>query len=370
MGHDLPGGEGVLDLLDNDRREDRLDVQSDIISDLRAECQQALVLQLGLTLHLAVGLVTERAVVDIALGLRHGKDGVVALVRNQTRAFLALAVDAESGIEQVQQTAVVAVTTVFRIELPVAGHELSRIAQNLDRALEDALNVFAHHWTQKVVERGDGRVEGAEHEAAECLDPQPLQRMLGHIEFLRIAAHAFQPPPERHADKRTGRVVGPLVIDADERPVGLVTTQRAAHGCALVGAAIYPGMDGAIGCPRHHHRSIADMGRTEIAAVGQLGFEAEVAPGLSAKDVFLFGSEDRLAVIDCVIDRSRLRPRGDGHGFGVHGLLPKLVRNRGPKRVVRKCPSRSASSRHRPCRYRRCRRRCHGPPTCAGTAAP
>jgi hypothetical protein len=72
------------------------------------------------------------------------------------------------------------------------------------------------------------------------------------------------------------------VIDAVEAigaPASLHHDQRAA-----VRAAVLERVQPALRVARHHHRHVADGGGEEAAGIGQLGLEAEEAPGRAAPD--------------------------------------------------------------------------------------
>ena len=126
-----------------------------------------------------------------------------------------------------------------------------------------------------------------------ALNPQHPQAVLGHFEVFGHAALAFKAAQERHTDQVALQVVAPVVVDAGEilGVAQLVAYQQR----AAMRASVNKCMDLTIVAAHRDHRRVADIGRSVVAGLGDLGFECDIGPHRSAENpLLLFGKDLRI----------------------------------------------------------------------------
>ncbi len=229
-----------------------------------------------------------------------GRVGVVHVVTvtlvHLHAALLRRAVDAVGDEELVQQARVVGVAQVLGVELPVAGDQLPRIAENADRAVEEALDHPGAELAEILLQRlGALRLEGAEKHAFVVPHGQFSRRLLLEIEVVGHAAFALEPLAEGQAGELAGGGIAPAVIEAH---VALGVPAQLAHDHrAAVRAAVDEGVDRAVLVARHHDRRVADPRGAEVAGVRDLGFQTQIAPGRAAEDALHLERVQLLVVV-------------------------------------------------------------------------
>ena len=153
------------------------------------------------------------ALVGVALGESDVVPAAVVLAR---AAFGRQAVQLERREERMQQARMIVVAAVFDVELPVVVHELAVAAENLDLAVQRALDVLDHHRAEVVAKRRRRARERAEDQTAYGLDAQPDQPMLRLVEIGRHAAFLLDAFFERDAGQVAVEIVNPVVVRANE----------------------------------------------------------------------------------------------------------------------------------------------------------
>ena len=132
---DLADGEGVVDLLEHEAREDGEDLELDAVAELVHRVEQARVGEAVVRVLRADALVAVGGAARV-VGPVDGVAGVVAAVRaHQHAAALGEARDPEGAEEGVEQARVVGVLDVLHVELPVVRQGLREAAQHLDASL-------------------------------------------------------------------------------------------------------------------------------------------------------------------------------------------------------------------------------------------
>ena len=91
---------------------------------------------------------------------------------------------------------------------------------------------------------------------------------------------------ERHADEVALQVVGPLVIDT--LMTEAITARFAADDRTTVGTAVHERVQSAFFVTGDHNRGVPDECGLEIPGFGYFRFQADIIPGVAAKDAFLF----------------------------------------------------------------------------------
>ena len=129
---------------------------------------------------------------------------------------------------------------------------------------------------------GASRRQRAEHEARQRLEPQLARPVLLGPALRRHAALAAEPLAERHAGEVAGKIVAPVVIDADDvaRLAALVEHQQR----AAMRAAVLERVQRSVLVAGHHDRHGPEVGAAIAVGAGQLGLEAKEIPGRPAKD--------------------------------------------------------------------------------------
>src|SRR4051812_47651160 len=108
-------------------------------------------------------------------------------------ALLRRSVDAVGDKKLVQQARVIGVAQVLGVELPVAGDELSRVAEDADRPVEEAPDDAGAELAEVLLERlGLVGLEGAEKHAGAAFDLELARRRGLHVEILRHATFALE----------------------------------------------------------------------------------------------------------------------------------------------------------------------------------
>src|SRR6476660_1985813 len=108
-------------------------------------------------------------------------------------ALLRRAVDAVGDEELVQQAGVVGIAQVLGVELPVAGDELARVAEDADRPVEEALDDACAELAEVLLERlGLFGLEGAEEHASAVAYLHFPRGDRFHFEILGHTAFALQ----------------------------------------------------------------------------------------------------------------------------------------------------------------------------------
>ena len=126
-----------------------------------------------------------------------------------------------------------------------------------------------------------------------------------HAAFdLAVLPHAA---PQRHALQVAAQRVAPLVIRADEllHPTAVAL---AAELHAAVRAHVLEAVQRAIGRAAQNHRALTHHGALEVARVGHLGLQADVAPVALVEEAFQLLAVQRLVGVD-----------GEGDAAGVAG---------------------------------------------------
>src|SRR5271166_2061239 len=95
--------------------------------------------------------------------------------------------------------------------------ELSRVAENLHRPIEDAVYPRADVVSEVFLDRLHLVAEGCENQTPVRRQVELLQRVLSSIEARRVAALALEPFAKRHAREIPLQVIRPLMIDALKR---------------------------------------------------------------------------------------------------------------------------------------------------------
>ena len=158
----------------------------------------------------------------------------------------------------------------------------------------------------------------AEHEARQRLEAQLARAVILGPALRRHAALAAEPLAERNAGEVAGKIVAPVVIDADDvaRLAALVEHQQR----AAMRAAVLEGVQRAVLVAGHHDGHGAEVGAAIAVGAGQFGLEAKEAPGRPAKDPRLLLLVDVAVGID-PIGHPREPFRRPLVRDGCHGVL-------------------------------------------------
>ena len=122
--------------------------------------------------------------------------------------------------------------------------------------------------------------------------------MAGEIEIVGHAAPALDAAAERHRDQAAGKIVRPLMIGADElvRSAGKLTAEFGRP----MRAAILKHMNGAILRAGDDDGCRPDIRADEVAGIGYLALERDVAPGSAVENFFNLARVDGRVGIDPV----------------------------------------------------------------------
>src|ERR1051325_4806284 len=112
-----------------------------------------------------------------------------------------------------------------------------------------------------------------------------MEMVLLLTEFGRHAALPLDAALERDAGELAGEVVAPAVINAGDFLAVALLGQ--AQQVAAMGAAVDESVDRAVRAARDYDRDLADRRRDPIAGLGDLGREAQIAPGRALEDAVL-----------------------------------------------------------------------------------
>ena len=108
-------------------------------------------------------------------------------------ALLVGPIEAEGGVEAMQQGRVIGIARVLRIELPVAAHALAHVAQDLDGPREQPVDGGDQRLVEIRLERCGVGAEAREDHALVRRHPQLGETMLLGVEIGGIAAHPGTP---------------------------------------------------------------------------------------------------------------------------------------------------------------------------------
>src|SRR4051812_29491040 len=82
----------------------------------------------------------------------------------------------------------IVVAAVLDVELPVVVHELAVAAENLELAMQRALDVLDHYRPEVIAQRRRLIRESREHEPLDCFDSEARQAVRLLVEVRRHAA--------------------------------------------------------------------------------------------------------------------------------------------------------------------------------------
>src|SRR5262249_51639722 len=119
--------------------------------------------------------------------------------------------------ESVQQGGVIRVLEILVVELPIAGQRVAVVAQKprlSPRATR--LEPLEHLRAEVILPRLHVSDIGSEHDAAVSRDIEPTQSMPRAVEIGGHAALSVDPASERNAGEIALKIVGPLMVRADE----------------------------------------------------------------------------------------------------------------------------------------------------------
>src|SRR5262245_34241731 len=102
-------------------------------------------------------------------------------------------------MKHVQQTAMIGVTDVVVVQLPVAEDALALVAEDADRFGEQALDLVSHGPVEVVVQRLDRAREAAEQHPAARLYDQFGEANFRLVEVGRQSAFSLNAARKRHA---------------------------------------------------------------------------------------------------------------------------------------------------------------------------
>ena len=206
----------------------------------------------------------------------------------------------------------VIVAGILGIELPVAADALAVVAEHRHRPVEQAAQLRQDRRAEIVFERLGIIGECAEQRAVDRVDPQRAQAVRRHVEARVEPALAADAAAERY--RLSGCRRGRSTIDDRcrcARPALPDISRRTMR--AAMGAAVDESVDRAVCVAVDDDRGVADIGRAEIAGVGDLGLEPEKIPDRPAKDPLLLALR---------------RPRRRDKGGTAPGCSPTSARSR------------------------------------------
>ena len=243
MGNDLPSGQGVDLLLDDEawKEGDHRDAGRDGLPGvlrvlntpprLHHDVKQAIVLQFH------IGFKARHALCDLALTafISSGEHHRVATLLIEHHAtFLIGPPKAKGHKPSVQEPRVIRVFDVLHHEFPVAWDSLSVVAKERElSAFENTVYPGHDLWAQIVCERGCLWIKTGKHQAVKDLYAQTVQAVGFEIE---IGWHAavqfialFHAVFEGQATQVAIELVGPLVVGADKASLVAVRLLHEAH---------------------------------------------------------------------------------------------------------------------------------------------
>ena len=157
-----------------------------------------------------------------------------------------------------QQTGVIGVFDILRVEFPVGVNELAGVAQYPDRSVEDPVEPGPHGRAQIVGQRFSLRRKGSKDQPVIGIQAQFSERVLGGIKVGRIAALPANAGAKRDANQIALLVIAPLVVDTGMG--GPVAPRLATHQRPAMGATVYKGVQLSRFVARHNDRRVADKG--------------------------------------------------------------------------------------------------------------
>ena len=231
-----------------------------------------------------------------AAGRDHGRVPVVCV--HQQLGLVVGTPESEGDEPGVQQARMVGVLDVLLHQLPVAGDPLAVIAQNAQpAAVEHAVEIAQDRRAHEVLERLHRMVEGGEHDAAAQRHLELVQSVVCAVEVLGHSALdlavALDATAERNAQQVSLEAVAPLMVGTDE--VGLVAVARAAELQAPVRTDIFDDADAPFEVAHHDHRAFADGAALEVAGLGDLGLQPNIAPVGAVEETIKLASVQRVA---------------------------------------------------------------------------
>ena len=192
------------------------------------------------------------------------------------------------------------VLDVLEHQFPVRFQTLALVAQDLERAaVEHAVDPMEHLRPEVLLERRHAVIERGEDGAVVGGDLQLLEVVILHIEVGRHAALFADAATERNGDDVALKVIGPLMVGADEFGFALAVGVVAKLNAAM-SAAVGEHAHSAVFVAGVNHRLVADLGLAEIAGVRNLALEADEAVGGTAEDNFHFALIDFRRGVDPV----------------------------------------------------------------------
>src|SRR4030088_157571 len=276
---DPPHRQTVPDLLQHETGKYREDLNADAVAELVDILQQLLRLE---TIA-ALGRAHAGLLVFLAgdVGRHRIADVVSAVLADHQAASLRQPVEAEGGEEQVQQARMIGDLHVLHVELPVARKNLAVAAEQLHRRLHDAADLRHGLRPKILLDRWRLLAGGREHEPGQDLDSGLPRPMLVRLAIRRHAALAADAAAEGDAREFAGKVIGPVVIDADDL-AGLAALLEAQERAAMR-ATVLEGVDRTVPVARHHHRHVAEVRRAKRLGPRPLRLQAQKCPGVAAE---------------------------------------------------------------------------------------
>ena len=124
---------------------------------------------------------------------------------------------AERHQEGVQQRGVIGILEILVIELPIAGQRVAVVPQKpWLAAVEGRLELLEHLRPEVILKRFHIVEVGSKHDTAVSRNIEPTQSMLSVVEVGRHAALSVDAASEWNAGEIALKVVGPLMVGADE----------------------------------------------------------------------------------------------------------------------------------------------------------
>jgi hypothetical protein len=165
-----------------------------------------------------------------------------------------------------QQTRVIRIARILRIQLPVAVHVLTLVAEDFNRAIKYPLNARYHHWAKIFIQRCHGIGESRKNEAVESSISQGSESVCIEVKVRWHSAFAFDPRSKGYTFELTFKIVRPLVIH-ELQPFRVAST-FAANECAAMGASILHHANVAGVVAGYEYRRFAHIGCFIVAVVG------------------------------------------------------------------------------------------------------
>ena len=260
---------------------------------------------------------------------------VPAAIRQLDPAIHRQPVYPRRGEEQMEQARVVGIANVLHVELPVIRHRLRVGAEDHHVAPDDAVDIGAHLGAEILLKRRRRLRQGHEYQPAIDRHAERREAVGRQVEIGRHAALAAGALLEGDRGQTARKIVGPVVVDAGQPPIGpsgLVDADQ----IAAMDAAIDHRVDAAVRVADGEDRRVADPRAPVVAGFGDFLLQHDEMPDRPAEYPGLFRLVDIGVRIDPVGDpahplRGPFQHRVDRH-------LPLAVPARSRRALYRHAP--------------------------------